>query len=613
MDSVALEKLLMQVEKPARYIGQEWNMVLKPVYDFRFALCFPDVYEIGMSHMGSRILYHTINQLDGVYCERCYAPWPDMENALRASHLPLYTMETKSPLKEFDIVGFSLLYEMCYTNVLTMLDLSEIPFLSKDRSEDDPIILAGGPCMVNPEPVASIFDIICIGDGEDLDNEVIESVRSSKREGLNRHDTLKRAAQIEGVYVPAFYEVSESDGHFQCVRPIEDHIPARVKRRILIDLDHAPYVGDQVVPNMNIVHDRVAVEVMRGCSRGCRFCQAGYIYRPVRERSEETLLRQAHELVACTGYDEVSLLSLSTGDYSHLHTLLPRIIDDMLAQRVSVSLPSLRIDSDLRQELNKMQSIRKGGLTFAPEAGTQRMRDVINKNVTEDDLLRAVEDAFEEGWCGVKLYFMIGLPFETDEDILGIADLARKVSRCFYQLPKEKRGSGFRLTVSVSTFVPKPWTAFQWCAQNTHDEIVRKQQLLKTAMKGIRGAELHCHPSVLSVLEAVFSRGDRKLTNVLIDAFQNGCRFDSWAEHFKPDVWEQSFHKFGLTMDEYAYIERVPGEPLPWSIVDAIVTEQYLRREWILAKEGKTTKDCRQGCNGCFGDQCENYCRISKE
>lgn len=612
MDSVILEKLLMQVEKPARYIGHEWNMIEKTEYDYRFALCFPDVYEIGMSHMGSRILYHTINLLDGVYCERCYAPWTDMEEALRKSGQPLFTMETKSPLKAFDIVGFSLLYEMCYTNILTMLDLSGIPFKASERSESDPILLAGGPCMVNPEPVAELFDVICIGDGEDLDNEVIEIARQAKREGLSKRETLKRLASIEGVYIPAFYDVTTENGRFVEIHPTEDCAPKRVRRRILKDLEHAPYIGKQVVPNMNIVHDRVAIEVMRGCTRGCRFCQAGYIYRPVRERTEETLLKQAHELVACTGYDEVSLLSLSTGDYSQLRTLLPRIIDDMTEQRVSVSLPSLRIDSDLRPELEKMQSIRKGGLTFAPEAGTQRMRDVINKNVTEEDLLRAVTDAFEAGWCGVKLYFMIGLPMETDADIEGIADLARKVSRCYYSIPKEKRGAGYRLTVSVSTFVPKPWTAFQWCAQNTQEEIRRKQQVLKNAMKGVRGAELHCHPSVLSVLEAVFSRGDRRLVNVLIDAYQNGCRFDSWAEHFKPAEWEKAFAKNGLTMDEYAYREREVGESLPWSVVDAVVTESYLRREWNRAQQAVTTKDCREGCNGCFGEQCENYCSISK-
>lgn len=602
--------LLSRVEKPARYIGSEWNTEQKEVCDFRFALCFPDVYEIGMSHLGSRILYHVLNDMDGVACERCYAPWTDMEQALREMNVPLFTLETKSPLKAFDIVGFSLLYEMCYTNVLTMLELSGIPFLAEERDESYPLIVAGGPCTCNPEPIAEVFDAVLLGDGEELEPELVECVRRAKREGISKAALLERLAAIEGVYVPSFYRPVYENGRYVRTERLNENAPEHPQKRVLRDLDRAKYIGRQLVPHMQIVHDRVAVEVMRGCTRGCRFCQAGYIYRPVRERTVDTLLEQTRDLVRCTGYDEVSLLSLSTGDYSGLHELLPRIIDDMAEQKVSVSLPSLRIDSLLKDDLEKMQTVRKGGLTFAPEAGTQRMRDVINKNVTEEDLLRAVTDAFTAGWCGVKLYFMIGLPTETDEDIAGIAELARKVSNAFYRLPKDKRGSGFRVTVSVSTFVPKPWTAFQWCAQDRQEEIVRKQQLLKTALKGVRGAELHCHPSVLSVLEAVFSRGDRRLTNVLIDAYRRGCRFDSWAEHFKPAAWAEAFEVNGLTMDEYAHRERSIDEPLPWETVDALVKPAYLKREWARAQEAWTTKDCRQGCNGCFGEHCEDYCRV---
>lgn len=590
-----LDRLLSGVEKPARYIGGEYNSIIKEEASLRWALCFPDVYEIGMSHLGSRILYHILNDLPEVACERAFAPWPDMEKALREAALPLFTLETKRPLAACDIIGFSLLYEMCYTNILAMLDLAGLPLRAKDRAEGMPLVVAGGPCVCNPMPVAPFFDALLLGDGEELIVEFSHALLDGKRRGLGRSEQLRELAAIPGVYVPA----------------LRGGKTAPVVRRIVQDLDAVPFTGRPVVPYLGIVHDRVALEVMRGCTRGCRFCQAGYIYRPLRERDADGLLATAKEQLACTGYDEVSLLSLSTGDYSQVHTLLPTIMKEMEQQRVSVSLPSLRVDAKLKEDLRVMQSVRKAGLTFAPEAGTQRLRDVINKNVSEEDVLSAAADAFAAGWSTVKLYFMIGLPTETDEDVLGINSLARKVAALFYAQPKEARGKGLRLTVSVSTFVPKPFTAFQWCAQDPPEEIRRKQALLRDAFKGARGVQLNCHFSSLSVLEAAFSRGDEKLADVLEAAFSLGCRFDSWNEHFQSSLWERAFAEHGLSASDYAGRAYALDERLPWDGLDMLVTKRYLQEEYLRAMAGETTPDCRTRCNGCFGKDHADDCSLS--
>ncbi len=611
MDYTALDGILATVEKPARYTGGEWNMVTKQSAAVHVALCFPDVYEIGMSHLGSRILYHTLNGREEIFCERVFAPWTDMEQALRENGLPLFSLEARRPLDAFHIIGFSLLYEMCYTNILMMLELSKIPFRAADRGEEYPLILCGGPCACNSEPLADFMDAVMLGDGEELFLEVIDAYRAARERGETKREILKLLSKIPGVYVPSFYEPHYDGEAFVELVKTEPTASDTIARRIVEDLDAVPYVGKPIVPNLSIVHDRVALELFRGCTRGCRFCQAGYIYRPIRERSKERLLQMAHELIESTGYDEISLFSLSSSDYSCIHELVSELLDTTEEQRVSVSLPSLRIDTFIKEDLERMQQVRKGGLTFAPEAGTQRMRDVINKGVTEADLLRAVTDAFDAGWTGVKLYFMIGLPTETDEDILGIADLARKVSAAFYALPKEKRGKGLRLTVSASSFVPKPFTPFQWVAQDTMEELKRKQMLLKNAMRGIRGAEFNYHDSTISALEAVFSRGDRRLSRVLEAAYQRGCRFDSWAEHFKPAAWQAAFEACGLNPAYYANRERPLEEPLPWEHMDLLVETSYLKKEYEKALEAACTKDCRHGCTGCFGKRYADYCKLS--
>ena len=620
MDLNALNEVLKTVEKPARYTGGELNMRVKgPVMPdgtprFRFALCFPDVYEIGMSHLGQRIVYNVLNERADTYCERVYAPWFDMEEALRKSGLPIYSLETKTPIGEFDMVGFSLLYEMCYTNVLTVLDLAGIPLLARDRGEEHPIILAGGPCVCNPEPIAEVMDLMVFGDGEEVMNELMDEYSRCRAQKLGKAETLLRLSHIPGIYVPSLYEAEYGeDGNFKSLKKKRPDAPDKVERRIVRDLDKAVYTGRLVVPYMSIVHDRVALEVFRGCTRGCHFCQAGFIYRPVREREVGTVVEQADASLDCTGYDEISVFSLSSGDYSHIHELVPIILDRYEKDRVSVSLPSLRIDSFLKDDLEKIQKVRKTGLTFAPEAGTQRLRDVINKGVTEEDLLRSVHDAFVAGWHGVKLYFMIGLPTETDEDILGIAELARKVSREFYSMPKELRGKGLRCTVSASTFVPKPFTPFQWEPQIEVSEVLRRQALLRSALKGIRGVEFSCHFSETSRLEAAFARGDRRLASVLVSAYRHGARLDSWDEHFKKDAWEAAFLENGLTCEQFANRRIALDEPLPWERMDALVTDRYLKREHERAYAAAVTHDCRKGCNGCFGARSQEFCGRKEE
>lgn len=606
-----LNTFLDRVEKPARYVGGELNSTEKTDAEVRFALCFPDVYEIGMSHLGSRILYNVLNSREDTICERAYAPWPDMEKEMRENGVPMYSLENFRPLKEFHIVGFSILYEMCYTNILTMLELGGIPFRAKDRGEDMPLVVCGGPCACNPEPIAPFIDLFMIGDGEELISELVDVYKECKAKGSSKRDTLLAMSRLQGVYVPGFYEPKyDKNGAFMTMDRLEPEAPSTVERRVVKDLDTAQYLGKPIVPYLSIVHDRVAIELFRGCTRGCRFCQAGFIYRPVRERKRETLMKQADDMLSCTGYDEVSLFSLSSGDYSEIHQLVPEIINKYRDKRVSISLPSLRIDAFLKEDMEQMQSVRKAGLTFAPEAGTQRLRDVINKGVTEEDLLRNMKDAFESGWTGVKLYFMLGLPTETDEDLLGIADLARKVSSIYYSLPKEKRGKGLRITVSVSSFVPKPYTPFQWAPQNTKEEIIRKQRLIKDALKGLRGVEYAYHAPDISVLEAVMARGDRRIADVIEKAYYKGARFDSWDEHFKLDVWDESFAELGIDPACYSSRERELDEALPWDHVDILVTKDYLKREYNNALNETCTRDCRKGCNGCFGGKCADYCKI---
>lgn len=605
-----IDSLLDRVQKPARYMGGEMNCVLKDPESvaIRYAFAFPDVYEVGMSHLGSRILYDIINKKDDALCERVFMPWVDMADLMRQEHVPLFTLETRSPVSGFDMLGFTLQYEMSYTNILEMLDLSGIPLHSEDRTWEHPIVIAGGPCAFNPEPLYRFVDAFSIGDGEISTLETIDVVRRCKEEGVSREECLFRLSQLRGVYVPSLYGAAyHEDGTLASFEPLRPDVPRTVVKNMVADLNSAEYPQSVIVPFMEIVHDRINLEVLRGCTRGCRFCQAGMIYRPVRERSVERLLELAKQLVEGTGYEEITLSSLSTGDYSCLPQLAHELMERFEDQRIALSLPSLRLDSELKQTLEETQKVRKTSLTYAMEAGTQRLRDVINKGITEEDLMTSVADAFAGGWSSVKLYFMFGLPTETMEDLDGIADLAAKVVRKYFETPRDVRARGLRVHCSASCFVPKPFTPFQWEPQDTLEQFEEKQRHLCSIMH-IKGVEFNWHTPQVSMLEACFARGDRRLAEVLEAAWRLGCRFDGWTDQFSFEKWMQAFEACGLDPAFYANRRRERDELLPWAFIDAGVTQQYLWREHERAMQAQITPDCRKGCQGCGLKRFEGAC-----
>ena len=595
-----IENILPFVEKPARYTGGEFNSVVKDKnrVDIRFAFCFADVYEIGMSHLGMKILYHLLNEREDTWCERVFAPWVDMEDKMREAGIPLFALESMEAVKDFDFLGFTLQYEMCYSNIVNMLDLAGVPLLAADRGEGDPFVVMGGPCAYSAESIAPFADFFQLGEGEEMMNECMDCYREWKEKKLPRAEFLKMVSKIPGVYVPSFYNVDyNEDGSVKSITPINDEVPKTVKKRVIEDLDKVYYPDRIVVPFIEIVHDRIMLEVFRGCIRGCRFCQAGMIYRPVREKNASTLLDCAQKLIDNTGYNEISLSSLSTSDYRQLPELSEKLLEITEDKKVSLSLPSLRLDSFSMDLMNKVNKVRKSSHTFAPEAGTQRMRDVINKGITEDDLMNSSRMAFEGGYSSIKLYFMMGLPYETVEDVCGIADLSKKVVRQYFSVPKEKRSPGLRVTTSVSSFVPKAFTPFQWARQNTMEELREKQQALKECMDDKR-VKYNYHEAPISVLEGVFARGDRRLADVLICAHKKGIRFDGWSQFFSMEKWNEAFAECGLDPAFYTR-ERSFDEILPWDMIDVGVRKDFLISEAKKAEQGIVTPNCREKCSAC--------------
>ena len=606
-----LERILPRVQKPARYTGGEYNAVKKDprAVDTRIAFCFPDTYEIGMSNLGMRILYGVMNGMDGVWCQRVFAPWGDMEEELRRANMPLFALESGEPITDFDIVAFSVGYEMAFTSILNMLDLAGIPLRSKDRTGLTPLVIAGGTAMYNPEPIADFIDIVSLGEGEDVTVELIQLHRKARKEGWSKAEFLRRAAQVPGLYVPSLYEVDyNDDGTVRKITAL-DGAPQVVRKRIVEDMDKSYYPAHTIVPSTEIVQDRVTLELFRGCIRGCRFCQAGYVYRPVRNRSKDLCVRYGIEACNDSGYQEVTLSSLSTSDYPQLTALCDDLEGFCHDRHVNLSLPSLRADNFSMSLMQRLAKGRKTGLTFAPEAGTQRLRDVINKNVTQEELLASCRTAFAGGYNAVKLYFMLGLPTETDEDVLGIADLAAKVRKCYFSIPKEKRAPGLRITVSASVFVPKSHTPFQWSAQLDKETVQRRQRMLKAEISKLKGVDFKYHESDVSYIEAVFARGDRRCAEVLARASELGCEFDGWTEFYDNEKWAQAFKDTGIDPNFYALRTRELDEVLPWAHLDCGVSMEFLKREWEKAQNAEITHDCRKGCVGCGMKRYEGACR----